>query len=193
MLSLQRRALRLVLCLCSMMGLFYGFALRAANKWTRWTLRLPLSSGLSHYSTWCLETLHHIPFHSTLTQYPARPRSIFVCVADDGQTRFFSVVVVVLVLSGVSEWGWEATAPQAKSWMIVWIIPTRKKKKTCTLDIYVWSSWEVVLHRFVNLTFSINTCCECFETNNSLKQIVSGFWFFFVLCRQWTHPEEKES
>lgn len=87
----------------------------------------PLGSG--HYSTRCLETLHHIPFNSTLTQYPTRPRSVFVCVAEGGQAGIFSAVVVVVMLSGVSEWGWEATAPQSKSCMIVWIIPTRKKKQ----------------------------------------------------------------
>lgn len=131
--------------------------LHAANKWTHWTLWLLPPCGLSHYSTRCLETLHDIPFHSTLTQYPVRLRSDFVCVTD-GQTGFFSVFVVLLMLS-ISKWSWVGTAPQEKSCMRVWIIPTKTKSKK-KMDLWHLCMELVSSHALLTSGLLVSILCH---------------------------------
>lgn len=118
MLSLQRGAPRLcdgpVLQLTSGHAELCGFC-------------FPLGSAITVHDAWRPYTIFLFTVHWLNIRQGHAP--FFVCVAEDGRTGFFWFVVVVPMLSGVSEWGWEATAPRAKSCMIVWIIPTREKNK----------------------------------------------------------------
>lgn len=131
-----------------MLSLQRGWFSASAVWWTCFTapLSVQLTSGHAElcsfcfppgrYSTRRLETLHHIHFHSTLTRYLARPRSVFffVCVAGDGCCRCCSDAL----------W-WEA--PQSQSWYLNQSSQRGKKNtKTCILDM--WSSGAAPVYEF---------------------------------------------
>lgn len=151
-----------------MMDLFYSSALHAANKWTPWTLLL-----LSHYTTQRLETSHHIPFHSILTRYLARPRTVSVSAAEDRQTWPLSVVVVVVMLSG--EWGCKGRAPPLKRCTAVWITLTKRGVELgggAPLTFTCAAHEQPSITAFWIRPSQLTTCCECFENDDGLKQDV---------------------
>lgn len=131
-----------------MLSLQRGWFSASAVWWTCFTapLSVQLTSGHAElcsfcfppgrYSTRRLETLHHIHFHSTLTRYLARPRSVFFFFVSPGT----GVVVVVLMPCGERLLNLRAD--------ILTNHPNEEKKntKTCILDM--WSSGAAPVYEF---------------------------------------------
>lgn len=127
-------AARLVLCLGCVMDLLYSSALRAANKWTRWTLQLLLPSGPLQYTTPGDLTPYSFSQYTDSISGKAALCFFFFCVAGDGCCRCCSDAL----------W-WEA--PQSQSWCLNQSSQWGKKNtKTCILDM--WSSGAAPVYEF---------------------------------------------